>query len=99
MRTLLKVTCPVEASNKAVADGTMVKIVKSVTEKFHPEATYFLPLDGCRTMLFVFDLKDSSDLPVIAEPFFSSLNAKLEFTPVMNAEDLQKGLANAGVVK
>lgn len=99
MRTLLKVTCPVEASNKAVADGTLSKIVKSTTEKLNPEATYFLPMDGCRAMLFVFDLKDSSDLPGISEPFFASLNAKVEFSPVMNGEDLQKGLAKAGIGK
>ncbi len=40
----------------------------------------------------VFDLKDSSDLPRIAEPFFMGLNATVEFTPVMNADDLKAGL-------
>jgi hypothetical protein len=40
----------------------------------------------------VFDLKDPSEIPAIAEPFFLNLNAKVEFSPVMNAEDLKKGL-------
>jgi hypothetical protein len=41
----------------------------------------------------VFDLKDPSEIPSIAEPFFLNFNAKVAFCPVMNAEDLQKGLA------
>lgn len=40
----------------------------------------------------VFDMKDPSEMPVIAEPFFTELNAKVDFCPVMNADDLQKGL-------
>jgi hypothetical protein len=43
----------------------------------------------------VFDLKDPSDIPTIAEPLFMILKAKVEFTPVMNADDLQKGLKAA----
>lgn len=99
MRTLLKVTCEVEASNKAVADGTLPKIMKSTAEKLKPEASYFFASEGCRSAMFIFDLKDPSEIPGIAEPFFMSLNAKVEFSPVMNAEDLQKGLANAGTLK
>lgn len=38
-------------------------------------------------------MKDSSDLPPIGEPFFSQLNAKVEVFPIMNAEDLKKGLS------
>ncbi|NLU92378.1 hypothetical protein [Chitinophaga sp. Ak27] len=99
MRTLLRVICQVEASNKAVADGTLAKIMKSTAEKIKPEASYFFASDGCRSAMFIFDLKDPSDIPGIAEPLFMSLNAKVEFSPVMNAEDLQKGLANAGMLK
>jgi len=40
----------------------------------------------------VFDLKDPSQLPSITEPLFSSVNAKITLFPVMNQEDLQKGL-------
>jgi hypothetical protein len=31
-------------------------------------------------------------IPAIGEPFFAGLNAEVYFTPVMNAEHLQKGL-------
>jgi len=43
-------------------------------------------------ILILFVLKDASDIPSIAEPFFLNMNAKVEFTPVMTAEELQKGL-------
>ena len=92
MRTLLRVTLDVEASNQAVIDGSISKVINSVMERIHPEASYFLTLDGCRSCMIVFDLKDPSDIPAIAEAFFMNMNAKVDFTPVMNAEDLKKGL-------
>lgn len=92
MRTLLRVTCETAASNKAIVDGTLGRVMQSTMEKIQPEASYFLSNEGCRSGFMVFDLKDPSDIPSIAEPFFLSLNAKVEFSPVMNAEDMQKGL-------
>ena len=92
MRTLLKATLEVSASNKAVMDGTLPKIMQATMEKIKPEASYFTAMDGCRCCIMVFDLKDPSEIPGIAEPFFQQLNAKVEFSPVMNADDLKKGL-------
>ena len=92
MRTLLKVICEVTASNKAIIDGTLGNIMKSSMDNLKPEASYFLATEGCRSAFIVFDLKDPSDIPSIGEPFFLSMNAKVEFSPVMNAEYMQKGL-------
>ncbi len=38
-------------------------------------------------------MQDSSLLPTIGEPLFEGLGAKIEIQPVMNSEDLRKGLA------
>ena len=93
MRTLLRVVCDdVTTGNKAVTDGTLAKLIQSTMERLKPEATYFFTVDGNRSCFMVFDLKDPSEIPAIAEPLFQSLNARIEFAPVMNAEDLQKGL-------
>lgn len=92
MRTLMKVTCEVSASNKAILDGTLPKIVEETIRQLNPESTYFVTLEGCRSMLMVFDLADPSRIPVIAEPFFLHFNAKVEFFPAMNAEDLRQGM-------
>lgn len=93
MRILLKVQAEVEASNKAIIEKKLENVIKGVMEQIKPEASYFLTIDGCRTALMIFDLKDPSDIPSIAEPFFLNMNAKVDFYPVMNAEDLQKGLS------
>lgn len=37
-----------------------------------------------------------SQLPAISEPLFSKLKATIEMFPVMNQEDLQKGLQQVG---
>lgn len=92
MRTLLKVQMEVVASNKALMDGSLPKIMQTTIEKLKPEASYFTAVDGCRTCFIVFDMKDPSEMPSISEPFFMNLNAKVDFSPVMNADDLKKGL-------
>jgi hypothetical protein len=41
-------------------------------------------------------MADSADMPPFAEPFFAGLAADVEISPVMNPEDLQKGLSRLG---
>jgi hypothetical protein len=89
---MLKVTMPVEAGNTAVKDGSLPRAIKALMDQVKPEAAYFYPSDGKRTALFVFDMKDPADIPTIVEPLFMGMNAAVTLTPVMNAEDLQKGL-------
>ncbi|MGW7297314.1 MULTISPECIES: DUF3303 family protein [unclassified Streptomyces] len=93
MRMMMKVTVDIDKGNEAVRGGRMPEIMKGALEALKPEAAYFGPEGGQRTCWMVLDLQDSSQLPPTAEPFFEELNAKVEFTPVMNAEDLQKGLS------
>ncbi len=95
MRMMLKVTMPVEAGNRAATDGSLVRILQGTAERLKTEASYFLPEDGERTALFFFDMQDSSQMPGILEPLFAGLNAAVTLSPVMNADDLQKGLAAA----
>jgi hypothetical protein len=89
---MMRVTIPVEQGNKAIKDGSLPEIVQSVLQDLKPEAAYFSAVDGLRSGFIVFDLKDSSDLPRIAEPLFQGFNATVEFTPAMNADDLKAGL-------
>ncbi|MFD4525168.1 hypothetical protein ACFWP7_14855 [Streptomyces sp. NPDC058470] len=93
MRVLLKATLDTEKSNEAIRSGKMPELIKEILDHLKPEAAYFAPLDGSRTCLLVFDMKDSSDLPPVGEPFLTQFNAKVEISPIMNAEDLQKGLS------
>jgi hypothetical protein len=47
---------------------------------------------GQRCAMMFFDMNDASDIPGIVEPLFAGLNARVQLLPVMNAEDLKKGL-------
>jgi hypothetical protein len=93
MRTLCKVIVDNEAGNRAIESGRMGAIIGGIVEKFRPEAAYFSTSEGIRTAWFVIDFHDSSQLPSFGEPLFQELKARIEFKPVMNGEELQKGLA------
>ena len=93
MRMLVKVSIPVAAGNKAIQDGSIGQIVGNFLETWKPEAAYFGAEDGVRTSFFVVDVKEPSQLPPMLEPLFMQLEAKISFTPVMNAADLKAGLS------
>jgi hypothetical protein len=93
MRMMMKISIPIEAANKAVQDGSVKRILQTSLEALRPEAVYFYPADEGRTVLLFIDVKENSDIPAIGEPFFQGLNARISFTPVMNLQDFQAGMA------
>jgi len=95
MRTLLTVQIPVAAGNRAIKDGTLPQIIGKFVERFKPEACYFTSNSGQRAGLFVVDVKDPSDLPSLAEPFFLQLDASITTSICMNLEDMRAGVEKA----
>jgi len=63
-------------------------------QSLEPEAAYFFTEGGLRSGMIIFDMTDSSQIPLIAEPLFQDLNASVEFVPVMNGDDLQRALGS-----
>jgi len=96
MRMMLRFTLPVEKGNQAFNDGSLGRTMESVMTKLKPEAAYFAPLDGKRSGMLFFDIAEPSQIVEVVEPLFLNLDAAVEIVPVMNAEDLRKGLAKAG---
>ena len=96
MRVLVTVSIPAEAGSRAIKDGTIAKVVQETADRWKPEAMYFGSQHGKRTMFMVLDLADPSQMPPFAEPLFAGLDASIDLTPVMNAEDLQRGMAQLG---
>ncbi len=95
MRTMLRFSIPTDPGNRAIRDGTIDKVLRSLMEELKPEAAYFYTRDGRRAGEMIFDMKSSSQIPPLAEQMFLAYSAEVEFVPVMNAEDLQAGLQHA----
>ncbi|ESY84963.1 hypothetical protein X739_19130 [Mesorhizobium sp. LNHC220B00] len=95
MRMMLRVSIPAEEGNKAIKDGSMGKVIEQTLSDLRPEATYFTAEGGWRTAYLFLEVKDSSDMPYVAERFFFAFNATVELIPVMNVDELKKGLPRA----
>jgi hypothetical protein len=93
MRMMLRFTVPIEKGNQAFKDGSLGRTLESIMNKLKPEAAYFGPSDGKRGGMMFFDLAEPSQIVEVAEPLFSNLNAAIELVPVMNGDDLRKGIA------
>lgn len=88
MRMLLRVSIPVEAGNAAAKAGTLGTTIERILADLKPEAAYFFADDnGQRSGSMVFDMKDTSQIPAVAEPWFLAFNANVSLRPIMNPQD------------
>jgi hypothetical protein len=89
MRMLMKVSFPVEAGNAAARNGSLGTKVKAILDELKPEAAYFVANEfGQRCGYIIFDMKETSQIPSIAEPWFLAFNAGITMTPAMTLQDL-----------
>lgn len=88
---LLKVSMPVETGNAAAKSGALGTTIQKILADMKPEAAYFTEDGGQRTAYIFFDMKDSSEIPKYAEPWFLAFNASLTFRPAMTPQDLATG--------
>jgi hypothetical protein len=97
MRMLVQVKIPHKEFNAAVKDGSVGGKLKRILEETKPEAVYFTEYNGQRGALLIVDLADPAKVPSIAEPWFLSFNADVEFRIAMTPDDLgQAGLDELG---
>jgi hypothetical protein len=92
MKLMLKVNIPVEEGNRAAKAGKLGEIIQTILAEQKPEAVYFGEENGERTAFIFVHLKESSEIPKLAEPWFLAFNAAVEFHPVMAPEDLAKAV-------
>lgn len=90
MRFMLKAVLNTEKANTVARSGALAKTIQTILAELKPEAAYFTDDHGQRTAFVFFEMRDASQIPAIAEPWFLALNAHLEFHPVMVPDDLAK---------
>ncbi len=94
MRFMLKAIMDTEKANAAAKSGALGKTIQAIVKELKPEAAYFTDDHGKRTAYLFFEMRDASQIPAIAEPWFLALNAHIEFHPVMVPDDLAKAASS-----
>ncbi len=84
----MQVKLPIEPFNTYVKDGSVGAKMQKIIADAKPEAVYFTAVDGHRGGIIVVDMEDPSKIPSLAEPWFLTFNAQVEFHPAMTPEDL-----------
>jgi hypothetical protein len=90
MRFIAHVSLPVEKFNAALRDGSAAKKIARILEDTKPEAAYFTSMNGKRGGYLIVNIANAAEIPRLAEPWFLSFDATVEFMPAMLPEDLQK---------
>ena len=67
-----------------------------ILEAIKPEHAFFGERDGRRGGILIVDVSEPADVPRLAEPWFLTFNAEVEFRVAMTAEDL--GRADLGAL-
>ena len=88
MRMLIDVNFPLEPFNTLVRNGTAGQKIQQILADLKPEAAYFTERNGKRGGIFIVDITEPSQMPAIAEPFFLTFDATVEFHILMTPEDL-----------
>jgi hypothetical protein len=94
---LMNVRIPHEEFNECVRNGSAGDRLRRILEEIKPEAVYFTEHDGQRGAVIIVDVPDPSRIPTLAEPWYLTFDADVEFRVAMTPEDLQRSdLEQAG---
>jgi hypothetical protein len=93
MRFLIRAKIPTEAGNKMVQDPNFLKKLEEYMDKVKPEAAYFMPIEGHRAAAFIVNMETNDRGPALIEPLFQWMGANVEVIPIMNFDELKKGIS------
>jgi hypothetical protein len=89
MRFIAHVSFPVEKFNAALRDGSAAQKIARIPEDTKPEAAYLTSKDGKRGGFLIVNVSHTAEIRRLAEPWFLTFDAAVEFMPAMVPEDLQ----------
>lgn len=93
MRMLMRIEVPVEAGNAAIKNGTLAHVIQQSLKELQPEAMYLTTVNGYRGGYVVFNLDDASQIPLLTEPLFQALNARVELAPCFTPQELLQAVS------
>jgi len=96
MRMIMLVQFPIEPFNTLVRNGAIGEKMHRILDATKPESAYFTERDGHRGAILVVNLESASDVARLAEPWFLTFDATVEFRIAMTADDL--GSADLGAL-
>lgn len=88
MRMMMLVQLPLEPFNSLVRNGTAGPAMAKILDDIKPEAAYFGERDGKRGGVLIVNVDKPSDVPRLAEPWFLTFDASVEFRVCMLPQDL-----------
>lgn len=98
MRFMVQFSIPTQYGNEVVRSGKIEKVFKKLGEDFKPEAMYFYPAEGLRAGCIVLQTDNPAICVAVGERLWFGLQAQVKVTPVMNGEELAKGLTEIAKV-
>ena len=90
MLFVMKISMPHEPFNLYIKDGSIGEKMQQILGEIKPEAVYFTEMNGKRTAIIIVNMTEASQMPALAEPWFVTFNADVEWHPAMQPEDFGK---------
>jgi|SRR5579884_1147718 len=90
MRLLFKITIPVEPFNTLAREGLVEQKFGEILEATKPESIYFTGNNSGRGAIAVYNAEDGSQIPALAEPWFLTLNAQIEYSVAIAPDELMR---------
>jgi hypothetical protein len=88
MRMIMLVQFPIEPFNTLVRDGAIGEKMHRILDATRAESANFTEQDGHRGAILVVNLESAFDVARLAEPWFLTFDATIEYRVAMTADDL-----------
>ncbi|MCV0426726.1 MAG: hypothetical protein K5905_14785 [Roseibium sp.] len=92
MRLMMTFKIPTLTGNEAGTQHRIGAAIEKLVADTGADASYFFMKDGMRAGVLFFEEDDQANLPRYNEPLMESLGAQIDIVPVLNLDDLKRGL-------
>lgn len=90
MRVMFRISIPLEPFNTLAREGVAGQKIGRIVEETKPESIYFTGNKYGRGVVAVYDIQDGSGFPAVAEPWFLTFNAEIEYDAAITPDELRE---------